>query len=136
MTTERLDVHELLDRAGAAEFNGFPPRGCVGHVNLGVGHLRTAEPFYTGVLGLDVTQRLHGATMLARGGYHHNICINVWQSAGAGRGADDCAGLDSVELVIKDPCERDGIFARAEAAGVRDGAAVIDPWGTRFTLSA
>ena len=37
MTTERLDMQDLLDAAGDSAWAGFPPEGIVGHVHLQVG---------------------------------------------------------------------------------------------------
>ncbi len=60
------------------------PRVHIGHVHLKVADLERALSFYSGVLGLDVTQRLgDSAAFLSAGGYHHHIALNtgkVWEA--------------------------------------------------------
>ena len=51
------------------------------------------------------------------------------------------AGLDSVEIVPRDPAQREAILARAEKAGVTvstEGSVTMldDPWGTHIVLAA
>jgi catechol 2,3-dioxygenase len=71
-----------------------------------------AERFWTGVAGLAVSARYAGAAVfLARGGYHHHLAANAWQSRGAGRRPEGARGLVSV----------------AFESGL-DGP-VTDPWG-------
>ena len=58
-----------------------PERARVGHVNLKVANLDRALAFYEGVLGLKITKRIGDvAAFLAFGDYHHDICVNTWQS--------------------------------------------------------
>jgi len=53
----------------------------IGHVHLKVANLERALSFYSGVLGLEVTQRLgDSAAFLSAGGYHHHIALNTWES--------------------------------------------------------
>ena len=55
----------------------------IGHVHLKVADLERALRFYSGVLGLEVTQRYgDGAVFLSAGGYHHHIALNTWESLG------------------------------------------------------
>ncbi len=62
------------------------PEVRIGHVHLKVADLDRAIGFYSGVLGLDVTQRYGSrAAFLSAGGYHHHLGLNVWESAGARR---------------------------------------------------
>lgn len=55
----------------------------IGHVHLKVADLERAIGFYSGLLGLEVTQRYgKGAAFLSAGGYHHHIGLNTWESRG------------------------------------------------------
>ena len=55
----------------------------IGHVHLKVSDLQRALGFYSGVLGLEVMQRLGDeAAFLSAGGYHHHIALNTWESLG------------------------------------------------------
>jgi catechol 2,3-dioxygenase len=59
------------------------PRVHIGHVHLKVADLERALSFYSGVLGLEITQRLgEAAAFLSAGGYHHHIALNTWESLG------------------------------------------------------
>ena len=51
MTTERLDVEDLLKAAHGTDWAGFPEGGCIGHVHLRVGDTVVADRFYRDVLG-------------------------------------------------------------------------------------
>ena len=62
---------------------GQAPQVRIGHVHLKVANLQRALDFYTGVLGLEVTQRLGDeAAFLAAGDYHHHVALNTWESLG------------------------------------------------------
>jgi catechol 2,3-dioxygenase len=50
------------------------------------------------------------------------------------------AGLDTVEIVVRDAADIAAIVARAAAAGIEvettgDGTTLRDPWGTAITLA-
>jgi len=141
MATEPLDAQDLLASAAGTTWSGFPEGGVIGHVHLQVGDTAQADRFYSDVLGFDVASRYPGASFFGSGGYHHQLAGNVWNSRHAGPQPQGTAGLESVEIVLRDPSEREAILARAEKAGVtasRDGtaAALDDPWGTHITLVA
>ncbi len=77
MVTRALDVDSLLREAKGS--SRLDPRTRLGHVHLSVADLGTAERFYAGFLGLEVTQRSYpGALFFATGGYHHHVGVNVW----------------------------------------------------------
>ena len=66
----------------------------IGHVHLKVADLQRALRFYSGVLGLEVTQRYgEGAVFLSAGGYHHHIALNTWESLGGSPPAPGSTGL-------------------------------------------
>ena len=54
MTTDPLDVQNLLKSAEGTEWLGLPESGIIGHVHLQVGDVEAADGFYRDVLGLDV----------------------------------------------------------------------------------
>ncbi len=59
------------------------PRVHIGHVHLKVANLERSLQFYSGVLGLEIMQRMgDAAAFLSAGGYHHHIAINTWESLG------------------------------------------------------
>ena len=70
------------------------PQVRIGHVHLKVADLQRALRFYSGVLGLEVTQRYgDGAVFLSAGGYHHHIALNTWESLGGSSTPPGTTGL-------------------------------------------
>jgi catechol 2,3-dioxygenase len=76
------------------------PRLHIGHVHLKVADLERALTFYSGVLGLEITQRLgESAVFLSAGGYHHHIALNTWESRGGTAPAPGTTGLYHTAIV-------------------------------------
>ena len=139
MSTDPLDVQDLLQSAEDTVWSGFPEAGSVGHVHLQVGDTAEADRFYRDVLGLDIAARYPGASFYGSGGYHHQLAGNVWNSRRAGQRPERMAGLDSVEILVRDAMTITAIAARADSAGIAstrnaDGLTLRDPWGTAITL--
>jgi catechol 2,3-dioxygenase len=79
---------------------GLDPRVRIGHVHLKVADLQRALRFYSGVLGLEVTQRYgDGAVFLSAGGYHHHIALNTWESVGGSPPPPGTTGLYHTAIV-------------------------------------
>lgn len=76
------------------------PRVHIGHVHLKVANLDRALAFYSGVLGLDVMQRLgDSAVFLSAGGYHHHIALNTWESLNGSPPPPGTTGLYHTAIV-------------------------------------
>ncbi len=111
----------------------------VGHVHLQVGDLASAQDFYSGLLGFEVTTSVPGALFVSAGGYHHHMAMNTWNSVGAGlRG--ETLGLGKVAISVPQREDLEAAKRRLLARGIEikdDGAslAVDDPWGTAVVLS-
>jgi catechol 2,3-dioxygenase len=138
MPSDPLGLEGLLATADGP-WTGMPAGGVVGHVHLQVGDTATAERFYRDLLGFEVTCRYPGGSFFGAGGYHHQLAANSWNSRGAGQRPDRMAGLDRVELVVRDRAVRSAIEERARAAGLgtaaaSDGTVLRDPWGTAIAL--
>lgn len=72
----------------------------IGHVHLKVANLERAIAFYSGILGLEVTQRMGDqAAFLAAGGYHHHIGLNTWESLGGDPPPTHSTGLYHTALL-------------------------------------
>lgn len=139
MSTDPLDTQALLKAADGTEWAGFPRGGMIGHVHLQVGDTADADRFYRDVLGLDIATRYPGASFYGSGGYHHQLAGNVWNSRRAGWRPEGMAGLDAVELVVRDAADLTAIAERAESAGIAigkddDRLTLHDPWNTAITL--
>lgn len=140
MTTDPLDVQDLLAAGEGTAWNGFPVNGSIGHVHMRVGDTAEADRFYRDVLGFKVTVDYPGASFYGSGGYHHQLAGNIWSSRGASRRAYGAAGLDAVEIIFREATEIDAVAARAKAAGLQpeidgDGTTTLrDPWGTSILL--
>jgi catechol 2,3-dioxygenase len=142
MTTEALDLDDLLATAPAGGHHDAAPAGLVvGHVHLHVGDLAAAEGFHGGVLGMDVMQHYPGASFLSVAGYHHHVAVNTWRGRGVPPAPDGARGLRNWTLHVPDDEARDALVARAAAAGTpterRDGITVLtDPAGIRVAVTA
>ena len=139
MSTDPLDLQDLLKSTQGTVWSGFPEGGSVGHVHLQVGETAQADRFYRDVLGLDIAARYPGASFYGSGGYHHQLAGNTWNSRGAGKHPEGMAGLDAVEILVRDAADLSAIAARAESAGTESlkdtsGLTLRDPWGTAITL--
>jgi catechol 2,3-dioxygenase len=139
MSTDPLDRQGLLKAAKGSAWAGFPEGGIIGHVHLQVGDTEAADRFYRDVFGLDIAARYPGASFYGSGGYHHQLAGNVWNSRRAGSRPDGMAGLDEVEIVVRNGSDIANVAVRAESAGIAltssDGRTTLhDPWGTAFTL--
>lgn len=140
MTTEPLDVPDLLSTAAGPLWTGMPSGSAMGHVHLHVGDLEEAAAFYHSALGFDkVVWDYPGALFLSAGGYHHHLGLNTWSTGGPA--AADQARLLSWDLVL--PTTEDAATAarNLERAGNtvtpddRDWV-TSDPWGTTLRLTS
>lgn len=141
MSTEPLDVGDLVAAAGGTRWTGMPAGTVIGHVHLHVGDLGEGERFYHRALGLDkVVWNYPGALFLSAGGYHHHLGTNTW-ARGADPASDADARLIEWEVVLP---TRDDVVAAANSLRtegyrvVAEGSDVIveDPWRTRVRLRA
>lgn len=128
MTVDPFDLEGVLVEAGPPAAWQMPSATRIGHVHFTVSSLESAERFYAGALGLDVTQRsLVGLLAVSAGGYHHHVNLNTWAGTDPGRDPADMAGLIEWELVIPGTAARRDAEHRLEAAGYaiqRDGDVV------------
>jgi catechol 2,3-dioxygenase len=135
------DVLGELEGEETVEAGGMPAGTRMGHVHLKVSDLATAEAFYVGTLGFDVTARVPGALFVSAGGYHHHIGFNVWSSRGGPRPAPGARGLESFEIVLPSADDVDEAHHRLAAAGApverSDGGVLAeDPSGNRLLLTS
>lgn len=141
MATDPLDAQDLLSSATGTAWSGFPGQGMIGHVHLQVGDTVQADRFYTGILGFDIATRYPGASFYGSGGYHHQLAANAWNSRGSGQRQIGMAGLDAVDIMVRDTDTLTAIATRAAAGDAaadmtagRGEVMLRDPWGTTITL--
>lgn len=131
MSSDPLDIADILHFDETIAWSGAPAGMIVGHMHLQVGDLPTAQPFYSGVLGTDITCHYPGATFYGAGGYHHQLATNTWSSRGAGPIDPKTTGLVGFELILDSTEQRDAITARAQTTS----NTLTDPWGLALTLN-
>ena len=117
MTTEPLDLRDLVRAGGDAPWTGMPAGTVMGHVHLHVGALDAAAAFYHAALGLDrIVWSYPGALFLSAGGYHHHLGTNTW-ARGAVPAGDGEARLLEWELVLPDAAAIAAAADSLQAAG-------------------
>lgn len=121
MATDPLDVEGLLAEADndSTPWTGIDPGTDIGHVHLHVSDLSQAEAFYSGLLGLEVTQRSYpGALFLSAGGYHHHLGVNVWAGVSAPPPPSDAVGLLSFSLALPNEEAWQVLLRRLQESGM------------------
>ena len=138
MTTDPLDLNNVIAAGGGLKWDGLPPGTTLGHVHLHVGSLGEAERFYSSGLGLDKTVWSYpGALFLSTGGYHHHLGTNIWSP---GREPlPHQARLLEWELVVPSVEDMTAVGRSIRSAGylleyADDSLSVADPWGTRVRV--
>ena len=138
MTTDSLDVGDLITAGDGGDWSGAPEGTSMGHVHLHVGDLTEAEAFYHRALGLDKKLWSYpGALFLSAGGYHHHLGTNIW-SPGPSARADE-ARLLEWELMVPERATARDVARRLRAGGyvadnAPDGVRTSDAWGTQLCI--
>ncbi len=141
LSTDPLDLQELLNSAAGSRWTGFPAGGSVGHVHLQVGDTAESDRFYRDILGMEIAASYPGASFYGSGGYHHQLAGNIWNIHCAGMRPEGVAGLEAVDILVRDASDLAAIAARAQGAGIEivenaGGVTLHDPWGTRIEKRA
>lgn len=134
MSKQTLSVaEEARGRGSAADSRPQPqtslppldPRVRIGHVHLKVADLDRAIAFYRDGLGFQVTQRFsRDAAFLSAGGYHHDIGLNTWESAGGSPPPPGATGLYHLAILFPSRAELAAALRRLLAADIPlEGAA-------------
>lgn len=138
MSTDALDLDDLVRAGEREEWAGAPDGTVIGHVHLHVGDLHDSERFYHSALGLDkIGWSYPGALFMSAGGYHHHLATNTWSPGPSA--TDDQAHLIEWELVVPTPADAAAVaqsFAAHGFAAEADGATwtLRDPWHTRLRI--
>jgi len=140
MTTDPLDLDDVIAAGGDLHWDGLPPGTTLGHVHLHVGGLKDADNFYAGGLGFDKTVWSYpGALFFSAGGYHHHLGTNIWSPGPAPSSQE--ARLLEWELVVPSVEDIMALEKNIRSAGyvpeyANDDLTVADPWGTRVRTRA
>jgi catechol 2,3-dioxygenase len=142
MTSDPLDLNNLLAEAPATAWAGLPAGTTLGHVHLKVNDLARNEEFYLKSLGFDLMQADYpGARFVSAGGYHHHLGMNTWHSAGAAPLPAGARGLRAYTIRLPNEAERARLLQHLQGQGypLESGAgadpAVRDPAGNRVELT-
>lgn len=141
MSTEPLNVDDLVRAAGGAPWTGMPAGTVMGHVHLHVGDLERGAAFYHAALGLDrVVWSYPSALFLSAGGYHHHLGINTWAGSRAVPAGEGDARLIEWTMILARAEDARRAAESLRAAGFspeRDGYDWItrDPWGTTLRIT-
>jgi catechol 2,3-dioxygenase len=141
MTTEPLDLPDVIRATGGEPWTGMPAGSRIGHIHLHVGDLDEAGRFYHDGLGFDkVVWSYPGALFMSAGGYHHHLGVNTWVTRSSAATAADARllewqimlpAVDDLAAVARN-LEQHGYAVARERGG---DLLVQDPWGTALRLS-
>ena len=138
MTTDPLDIQDLIASGHGEPWTGAPAGTTMGHVHLHVGTLADGEAFYHRALGFDKTVWSYpGALFMSAGGYHHHLGTNIWSPGGPP--SADRAQLLAWELVVPTTADVSAAAASLRNAGYAADATgsevtTADPWGTGLRI--
>ncbi len=139
MTTNHLDVDDLVRSALGERWSGMPPGTVLGHVHLYVDDIDKAAAFYHDALGFDkVVWSYPGALFLSAGGYHHHLGTNTW-AKGAAPATDADARLLEWEIIVPTRKDAEEAARHVKEAGYpvkkeNEEWVLTDPWGTSLRL--
>ena len=141
MTTNHLNVEDVIAAAGGEKWSGMPSGTVLGHVHLYVDDIGKAEDFYHNALGFDkVVWSYSGALFMSAGGYHHHLGTNTW-ARGAPPASDADARLLEWEIVVptREDARQAAHHVKANGYPVKEDNGewiLTDPWGTNLRLMA
>ncbi len=143
MVTDPLDLNDLMNtvKEQPQPQNGISKGTRLGHIHLKVRDAQESIRFYTQVLGFDLMDQFGpSAGFVATGGYHHQVGMNTWESAGAPPPPPGSRGLEYFELIYPDQNELETVLKRAREAGVEpvdvfDGTMINDPSGNKILVT-
>lgn len=140
MSSDPIDIDDLLAASSGVEWRGIPEGTVIGHVHLHVGALDDGAAFFSDALGFDrVVWSYPGALFFSAGGYHHHLGTNVWAGTDARPTGPGDAGLIEWTIELPHDADVDATAASIAAAGYavrREGGEVVtaDPWGTGIRI--
>lgn len=118
ITTEPLDVRDLVRGVEASAFDGLAGGTVIGHVHLQVADVPATNALYADALGFGVMAAMGDqATFLSAGGYHHHLGANTWESAGRPPAPAGTARLERATIVLPDAEALERVAGQAERAG-------------------
>ena len=119
MVTKPLESRKLLAEGEETPWTGMPEGTAAGHIHLQVSNLDKAKAFYSGHVGLTVTQKGYpGALFFAAGDYHHHVGTNIWDSRNAKGAPAGTAGLRSFSLVLPSQEDVEALRTRTLQSGL------------------
>jgi catechol 2,3-dioxygenase len=143
MITDPLDLEDLISTLKDQQQpqNGIPAGTRLGHIHLKVKDVQESVRFYTQNLGFDLIQKFgNSAGFVSTGGYHHQVGMNTWESAGAPPPPPGSRGLEYYELILPDSKELEAVIQRLQEAGIEpvetfNGYMISDPSGNKILIA-
>lgn len=141
MTTEPLNVQDLLREKNDQLKDYLPADTIIGHIHLHVAQLSSSEKFYCDGLGFNLVTRYGTqALFISTGNYHHHIGMNTWAGVDAPQPEAHHPGMDWFSLVYPSRDELKQTIERLQAMGAEvkqnesNQWTVNDPSGNRILM--
>ena len=141
MTTDPLNIQNLLAENTQEKWKGLPTGTVMGHLHLQVSELEKTGRFYTEGLGFEVVNRYgNQALFISDNHYHHHIALNTWAGTGIPAPLPNSTGLQSFVVMLPDEKARKKVVSRlrnigAEVTEEGDTFRTYDPSGNCLYLN-
>jgi catechol 2,3-dioxygenase len=100
MSTDYLNLEQLLREADDPNEWHMPAKTIIGHVHLHVSNLIKSKKFYSTILGLHNTCTYPRANFFAADSYHHHVATNTWLGNDIHKADFSQPGLDHFALKL------------------------------------
>ncbi|MBO1003965.1 VOC family protein [Pseudogracilibacillus auburnensis] len=140
MTTQAMDIEDVLKETSEIGWRGMPAKTIIGHVHLQVANLDSTKKFYCEGLGFDpVLWYGRQALFVSKERYHHHIGLNTWNTAGISISEENTTGLNWFSINLPNKASMDKVIAQLEKINapfsVEEGQLITtDPSGITIKL--
>ncbi|MGX7139909.1 VOC family protein [Facklamia languida] len=130
MTTERVDLEDLLQEETTDAWQGLPEDTVMGHIHLQVNNLEESEKFYIEGLGFSVVSHYGiSALFISTHKYHHHIALNTWAGRHLRHAEESETGIESYIILFPSEEVRNEKIAQLK----KIGAAIHEENGNYYT---
>ena len=130
MTTERVDLEDLLQEEATDAWQGLPEDTVMGHIHLQVNNLEENKKFYVEGLGFSIVNHYGNAALfISDHQYHHHIALNTWAGRHLRHAEESETGIQAYTILF--PSEE--VRNKKKAQLKKIGASINEENGNYYT---